>query len=88
MATKYIIINIVAIRLRPKTSEIGPNKNCPSASPIIAKDSVNWISEVVVPKSCCTLGKEGVYVSIVSGPNAVMTPKIMINIIEKCLALE
>lgn len=79
-AITYIEIMSNAIFLRPYASDNGPNVNCPIASPIIANDSVSCTCEVVVPKSLCTFGSEGTYISIVKGPKVVIIPNIIMTI--------
>ena len=62
---------------RPTISLNGSKTSCPSASPIRHDVMLNCASEAVETKSSATVGKDGKYMSIDKGPNAVNNPRIM-----------
>ena len=61
--------------LRPHKSLSGPARICPSAIPSVVIVSVIWMRDVDTPKSACTSGSAGRYISVESGAIAVMIPK-------------
>lgn len=70
--------------LLPYRSAIGPQNNCPKASPPKKVDSEICTLLTGVFKSLAICGKLGKYMSILKGPNAVRLAKVNTNI-HSCL---